>query len=113
MTLKNSLVAFFALFSFAIYAQTDKSTETEVKEFKVETDTLEELADLDWNDVEDMFKSNLPETEINLVFAYNYKDKDDSAKVKNFEFSISGKTSELATLITMSKGVIARLSQVN
>lgn len=113
MTLKNSLLAIFALFSIAIHAQTDKSTETAVTEFKVETDTMEELANLDWNNVEDMFESNVPETEINLVFAYNYKENDDAVQVRNFQFSISGKTSELATLITMSKGVIAKLSQVN
>lgn len=113
MTIKNYLFAFFAFFSFAIHAQTEDTTVTSITEFKVETDTLEELTNFDWNIATDMFEANAPGTEIKIVLTYNKKVQFHNVIVDNFEVSVGGKTSELAALIQKSKGLVAKLSEVN
>tara|TARA_R110002051_G_scaffold4743_2_gene26314 strand:+ start:1702 stop:2043 length:342 start_codon:yes stop_codon:yes gene_type:complete len=113
MTLKNYLFAFFAFFSLAIHAQTENTTITSITEFKVETDNLEELADFNWKTVANIFENNTPETKVKMTFAYIHKAEYNGADVNNFELSISGKTSELTSMILKSKGIIAKLSEVN
>ncbi|MEJ1223168.1 hypothetical protein [Sediminicola sp. 1XM1-17] len=113
MTLKNSLLVFFALFSFAINAQTEIQKVTGVTEFKVETDVLEELTNFDWEVVADIFEANAPETEIKIVLVYDQEVKFNNVHVDNFELVLNGKTSELVSMIEKSKGMVAKLSKLN
>jgi hypothetical protein len=112
MALKHSLLAAFIFFSIANHGQTEISTTTAVTAFKVETDNLKELTNFDWDLVVEMFETNAPETEIKIILAYNHKVQFNNTDVDNFELKV-GKTSELASMIKKSKGIIAKLSSVN
>ena len=63
--------------TFASFAQTEKSerseTETNVIEFKMKTENLDELKNIDWIMVKEMFNKNDAEQEITLAFAYKSK----------------------------------------
>ena len=101
MKTKTFLLGIFSLMTFASYAQTEKSgkaeTKTNVTEFKVKTDNLDELKNFDWNVVKEMFQENDADQEITLAFAYVNKSNIDKSKnrVNDFEMILTCKKADL------------------
>lgn len=118
MNTKNILLGIFSFMTFASYAQTEKSGKAEIKttmtEFKVKTENLDELKNLDWNMVKEMFQENDAEQEITLAFAYVNKSKIDKSKIRvdNFEMKLTGKTADIEKLTTRLKKSIDKMVEI-
>jgi len=103
--------------TFTVYAQNNKLTvtKTSATELKIETENIDELRDFDWEIATKMFPSNKNNQEITLVFAYVNKTEIDKSKIRvdNFEFKVTGKTSDLDTLTSKLKKIFVKLSELN
>ncbi len=112
MKIKNIVLGFFSLLTFAAHSQNHKDTIIEpivaMTEYKVKTNNLDELKNFDWNTVRKIFQENDKDQDITLAFAYINKSEVDKSNIKidNFDFKIKGKTSELENLVNMSKNMI-------
>jgi hypothetical protein len=119
MKTKNILFVILALLTFASYSQTVKKNMTETKsaltEFLVETDNIEELKSFDWSMVAEMFQENDENQEITLGFSYVNKSEIDKTKVRvdNFEFKVTGKTSNLKNLTSKLRRTFEKLSELD
>jgi Tfp pilus assembly protein PilE len=119
MKTKNILFGILALLTFASYSQTVKKNITETKsaitEFLVETDNIEELKSFDWSMVAEMFQENDENQEITLGFSYVNKSEIDKTKVRvdNFEFKVTGKTSNLKNLTSKLRRTFEKLSELD
>ena len=119
MKTKNILLGILSLMTFVTYAQTEKSqkveSKTAVTELKVETENLDELKNIDWNMVKEMFEENDSEQEITLAFAYVNKSEVDKSKVRvdNFEMKLTGKTADLDKLTEKLKKSFNKLDEIN
>jgi len=119
MNLKNILLGIFSLMTFASYAQTEKSEkwekETNVIEFKMKTENLDELKNFDWNMVKEMFYEKDAEQDITLAFAYVNKSNTDNSKnrVTNFEIKLSGKMADLEQLIARLKKLFNAMVEID
>jgi hypothetical protein len=118
MKTKTFLLGIFSLMTFASYAQTEKSgkaeTKTNVTEFKVKTDNLEELKNFDWNVAKEIFQENDAEQEITLVFAYVNKSNIDKSKIRvdNFEIKLTCKKADLEKLTAGLKKSIDKMVEI-
>lgn len=114
MKIKNIVLGFFSLLTFAAHSQNEKDTvivpKAAMTEFKVKTNNLDELKNFDWNKVREIFQENEKDQDITLAFAYINKSEDKSnIRVNNFDFKVKGKTSELENLVNMSKDRIDKM----
>ena len=118
MKTKNILIGILSLLTFASYAQTVKKNTTETKsaitEFLIETNNIEELKSFDWSMVAEMFQENDENQEITLGFSYVNKSEIDKTKVRvdNFEFKVTGKTSNLKNLTLKLRRTFEKLSEL-
>ena len=119
MKTKNILIGILSLLTFASYAQTVKKNITETKsaitEFLIETNNIEELKSFDWSMVAEMFQENDENQEITLGFSYVNKSEIDKTKVRvdNFEFKVTGKTSNLKNLTLKLRRTFEKLSELD
>ena len=119
MKTKNILIGILSLLTFASYAQTVKKNTTETKsaitEFLIETNNIEELKSFDWSMVAEMFQENDENQEITLGFSYVNKSEIDKTKVRvdNFEFKVTGKTSNLKNLTLKLRRTFEKLSELD
>ncbi|WP_238300022.1 hypothetical protein [Polaribacter irgensii] len=119
MKTKNILIGILSLLTFASYAQTVKKNITETKsaitEFLIETNNIEELKSFDWSMVAEMFQENDENQEITLGFSYVNKSEIDKTKVRvdNFEFKVTGKTSNLKNLTSKLRRTFEKLSELD
>ena len=119
MKTKNILIGILSLLTFASYAQTVKKNITETKgaitEFLIETNNIEELKSFDWSMVAEMFQENDENQEITLGFSYVNKSEIDKTKVRvdNFEFKVTGKTSNLKNLTLKLRRAFEKLSELD
>jgi hypothetical protein len=119
MKTKNILIGILSLLTFASCAQTVKKNITETKsaitEFLIETNNIEELKSFDWSMVAEMFQKNDENQEITLGFSYVNKSKIDKTKVRvdNFEFKVTGKTSNLKNLTSRLRRTFEKLSELD
>ena len=104
------IVLFLLNMAFS-YGQSDQSLDTEkaVLTFTVKTDDIEELKNLDWNRIEELFQGNEKGQEISLSFVYENTDDKPTIRVNNFEITISNQTEDLPGMIAQSKKLIDRL----
>jgi len=113
MNLKNHLFSILLMITSFTYAQTEKiqkpKSDSAVTEFKIETNSLKKLEKFNWESVYEIFKDNDPNTEINLQVGFNNKTKLKNATIESWNFSISGKTSELESMIKKSKKMISKV----
>jgi hypothetical protein len=119
MITKNILLGIFSFLTFATQAQTKKNdiveTKSAVTELKIETENLEELKNFDWSMVEKMFQENDKDQEITLAFLYVNNSEIDKLKVRvdDFEFKVTGKTSDLKNLTSKLRRTFEKLSELN
>jgi hypothetical protein len=119
MITKNILLGIFSFLTFATQAQTKKNdiveTKSAVTELKIETENLEELKNFDWSMVEKMFQENDKDQEITLDFLYVNNFEIDKLKVRvdDFEFKVTGKTSDLKNLTSKLRRTFEKLSELN
>jgi hypothetical protein len=119
MKTKTFLLGIFSLMTFASYAQTEKSgkaeTKTNVTEFKVKTDNLDELKNFDWNLVKEMFQENDADQEITLAFAYVNKSNIDKSKIRvnNFEMKLTCKKADLEKQTAGLKKSLDKMVEIN
>ncbi|MBN2869105.1 MAG: hypothetical protein JXK08_10560, partial [Flavobacteriaceae bacterium] len=94
---------------------TDKKyneAKTQTSNLTVNAENLEELTKFDWDALKTIFKDNSPEDIIKLCFNYNKTIKFDQNVIDNFNFTISGKTNELESMIKKSKNMISKLEYI-
>jgi hypothetical protein len=116
MMIQSALKIAFCIVLFLLnmafsYGQSDQSLDTEkaVLTFTVKTDDIEELKNLDWNRIEELFQGNEKGQEISLSFVYENTDDKPTIRVNNFEITISNQTEDLPGMIAESKKLIDRL----
>ncbi|MDP6922894.1 MAG: hypothetical protein QGH06_07995 [Lutibacter sp.] len=116
MMIQSALKIAFCIVLFLLnmafsYGQSDQSLDTEkaVLTFTVKTDDIEELKNLDWNRIEELFQGNEKGQEISLSFVYENTDDKPTIRVNNFEITISNQTEDLPGMIAQSKKLIDRL----
>ncbi len=83
---------------------------TTVSTFQLKAANLEELSDINWQDIRDIFKENSPEAPITLAFVVSTNMK--QADAQNFRFKITGKTSELDQMIIASQKVLREMESL-
>lgn len=102
------------MLTFITYGQSEKSQETKsdctITEFKIDTNSLKELEEFNWDSVYEIFINNEPNSNINLQVGFNKKTKLKNSTIESWNFSISGKTSELESMIEKSKNMISKVS---
>lgn len=119
MKTKLILLGIFFLMTFASYAQTEKSgnseTKTNVMEFKVKTNNLDELKNFDWNVVKEMFQENDADQEIRLEFAYVNKSNTDKSKIRvdNFEMKLTCKKADLEKMTVRLKKSLDKMVEID
>jgi len=79
----------------------------------VNADNIEELTKFDWDALKTIFKDNSPEDLIKLSFNYNKKVIFDQNIIDRVNFTISGKTNELESMIKKSKNMISKLKEIH
>ncbi len=114
MNLKNCLFGIFSMLTFVTYSQSEKSQGTKsdctITEYKIDTNNIKELEEFNWESVYDVFENNDPSSNINLQVGFNQKTKLKNSTIEPWNFSISGKTSELESMIEKSKNMISKMS---
>ena len=112
MNLRNYLFVLFTFLTFVTYAQSDRSSSTKsectITEYKIEADNLKELEEIDWDSVYTIFENNDPESNITLLVGFREKLKVRNSSIENWSFNISGKTSELESMIRESKNMVSK-----
>jgi len=120
MKTKNILLGLFTFLTIGIYAQTDNNKydfKTSINEVKYVFENIGELDNFDWNGIKEVFKSNNADEIINLAFAYNPNIDNNLSKSKTkidqFEFKISGKSSNIDNIIKKSKKLLEKLIKLD
>lgn len=93
--------------------QKHKETKIYTSNLTVNAENLEELTEFDWDTLKTIFKNNSPEDTIKLSFNYNKTIKFDQNIIDNFNFTISGKTIELESMIKKSKNMFSKLEEIH
>jgi hypothetical protein len=116
MNIKKYAIGIFCLFTFATYAQSGNSakidTDHSVSELKIETDSLEELMAFDWKTVPDIFENNDPDKSIKLHLGFKEDLALENSRLEKWTMTLSGKTSDLESMIRRSKNIINNLSEI-
>lgn len=86
---------------------------THTSNLTVNAENLEELTKFDWDALKTIFKNNSPEDVIELSFNYNKKVMFNENVIDNVNFTISGKTNELESMIKKSKNMISKLKEIH
>jgi len=86
---------------------------THTSNLTVNAKNLEELTKIDWDALKTIFKDNSPEDVIKLSFNYNKKVIFDQNIIDKVNFTISGKTNELESMIKKSKNMISKLKEIH
>jgi hypothetical protein len=102
------LILFFPFITFAQVEKTAKASEILVKEFRIEAKNMDDLKNFNWEMIPEMFVTNNKNDNITLSVFYANKDNISKSKAKNisFNYKISGKTEDIAILITKSKNAV-------
>ncbi|APG66244.1 hypothetical protein LPB136_13050 [Tenacibaculum todarodis] len=86
-------------------------TEATVNSLKFSVDSAEELKDINWDDIKEIFSENKPEDLILLEFEVNYpKDKKDAKK--SYKFTSKGKSKNIDNTIAMAKKILNKLTKI-
>ncbi len=111
MNLKKTFLSILFLIPLLSFAQVEKygkTSEILVKEFRIEAKNMDELKNFNWEMIPEMFKTNYKTDSITLSVAYFNKDNVSKSKPKitKFNYKISGKTEDIANLISASKSAV-------
>ncbi len=87
-----------------------KALKTTTNNFVINADSIEELKNFNWLDIEDIFDQNNPEDLITLEFNCKQKVTINNSKAETFNFKISDKTKNLKSMIKKSQKVIRKLN---
>ena len=119
MKTKNILLGIFTFLTIFTYAQSEKNNGYEIRtginRLDIVFENKEELDNFDWNMLKEAFKENDQNQEITLSFSYKNNSEIDKSKVRleNFDFEITGKTSELENLTSKLKRTFEKLSELD
>ncbi len=115
--MKNILFLLLLIFSLHVKAQDDSrsdiSSKTFVTELHFTTNSIEELQDVNWEDVRQIFGENEPDSEIELGFTLSEKQVLSHFDLDAFQFRLSGKTDELESMILRAQKMIGALLELN
>lgn len=104
--MKNILFIVLLFTIIQTYSQVDKekNMQANIESLKVDVNSLEELKEINWKEIEDAFKENDPESDIILKVSLNSKK---SEKVKlNYSYKVDGKAKDVNKLILkLKKGI--------
>lgn len=115
MNLKSIAFLVFTFLTLTTYAQSENSVEIKdktVSKLKIQTDSFEELENFEWNSINDIFQSNDPEEIIKLQIGFSEKLELGTTDIEEWSITLSGKTSELNSLIERAKNILDKLSEV-
>lgn len=113
MNIKIYLLGIFTFLSFSAFAQAEKSvsvsTDHSVTALKISAGSLEELEAFDWKSVYEIFESNEAGQTITLQVGFEQELALDSSNIENWSVTLSGKTSELESMIGKAKKIVANM----
>lgn len=93
---------------YVTYAQ-EKSTKLTVTEFEITSENLQELQEIDWNSMSEVFEGNKPTDSIRISVAYKNQEEQQLGKayIKDFKFMVSGITKDQKTLVNTLRNLIS------
>lgn len=109
-------ISFFllALLLTNLNAQQDGASsmhaETSVNALHITVDSVEELQDIDWAEIRELFRENKPDSTIELGFSLREKVNRKKYTMNSFEFAIRGKSDEVASMISKTQKIIDSLT---
>ena len=116
MKLRNLTLVIFTFLTFATFAQSGKSVQIKsdksVSELTIETQSFEELSQFNWSSVYNIFESNDPDQKIKLHFGFNQKLELENSDIEKWSITLSGKTSELESMIKRAKSILNKLQEI-
>ncbi len=116
MKLRTLTLVIFTFLSFTAFAQSGKSVQIKsdksVSELTIETQSFVELSKFNWNSVYNIFESNDPDQKIKLHFGFDQKLELESSDIEKWSTTLSGKTSELDSMIERAKNLLNKLSEI-
>ncbi|MEY8020569.1 hypothetical protein ACA086_01185 [Muriicola sp. E247] len=117
--MKIKLLLLFLLFLIIsqVSAQRDMpfsgQTDISVNALHFSVDSVEELQEIDWVEIRDLFRDNTPEEPIELGFLLKRQVKRETYTMDSFEFTIKGKTEEVESIISKTQKIILSLSDTD
>lgn len=91
-------ICFFVFAVTGLQAQT-----TNVTSYTIETNNLDELKKLDFNEVKEIFSDNNPESDIEIAIKTNFKAEDAKSAKGSMSLKVGGKAKNIDKLIERLK----------
>lgn len=98
--MKKLLLIIFLFTTATVLAQNKSEKEVIIKSYDIETSTLEEFKNYNWNTVEEMFADNKSDDLVSISIAYK---PDKNATKTKISYKMKGKVSELPNMIEKLK----------
>ncbi|MBT8280844.1 MAG: hypothetical protein KJO16_04645 [Muriicola sp.] len=107
----------FLLLSFTVlqinaqqHSPTAGLTEIAVNALHISVDSFEELQEVDWSEIREIFRENQPDEIITIGFSLKEQTQRKDYRMDSFEFTLKGKTEEVESMISKTKRIIASLA---
>ena len=114
MKIKLTLLFLLSLIISQVSAQQEMSfsgqTDISVNALHFSVDSVEELQEIDWVEIRDLFRDNSPEEPIELGFSLKRQVKKETYTMDSFEFTLRGKSEEVESMISKTQKIIRSLS---
>lgn len=114
MKIKLTLLFLLSFIISHVSAQKDipfsGQADISVNSLHFSVDSLEELQEIDWVEIRDLFRDNTPEEPIELGFSLKRQVKRETYTMDSFEFTLRGKTEEVDSMISKTQKIILSLS---
>lgn len=109
--MKKLVIISFLLISSIVFSQEKKVIfDSNFESIEISVDSLEEIDTIKWQDFKDIFKENNPESDISLKI--NFKNIKKENLISNFSMSVSGKASEIDSLVEQFKKGALKMKEV-
>ncbi|QBA65223.1 hypothetical protein [Muriicola soli] len=108
----------FLLLSFTILqinaqrqSPASRQTEIAINALHITVDSFEELQDVDWSEIREIFRDNKSDEIISIGFSLKDQIQRNNYTMDSFEFTLKGKTEEVESMISKTKRIIASLAE--
>ncbi|MGB5700993.1 hypothetical protein [Muriicola sp.] len=114
--MKNTFFLLLLILSLNTMAQDNAkpavTTDTFVTTLHITVNSIDELQEVNWADIRQIFAKNEPTSPIELGFSLSKKQVLTNFDLDAFEFKISGKTDELESMILRTQKMIAAIEKI-
>ena len=109
--MKTIISLVLLLFVYTLSAQqiNSKKSDTTISLIEISTDSLEELDNINWKDIKEIFSNN--QAKDSMQIGFKIKNKKDKLTYTN-AFSIKGKTEDIDGTIKMAQKIISIIKKL-